>query len=283
MASKNKIVEIFGIKTETVSPVSSAALRSAVAAQECPYRSGRCIKTRKSVSDVAIGTCVVEHKQASVIICPHRMLEGRRVFSDCIHLLTLHQPGNDFHVIPEVEVPGGMVDFFLVSSKSGKVRDFAGIELQTVDTTGTIWPWRQRFLQENGIQVNETGESALRPFGMNWKMTAKTILVQLHHKVETFSNWKKHLVLVVQDVLLDYICREFSTSHLEREARIGDPMHFHSYRLGGRGIELASRLSTDVEGVASALNRSVSALPELATITKSLESRISDATRLTVV
>lgn len=42
---------------------------------------------------------------------------------------------------------------------------------------------------------------------MNWKMTAKTILVQLHHKIDTFESISKHLVLVVQDYLLDYMKR----------------------------------------------------------------------------
>jgi hypothetical protein len=37
---------------------------------------------------------------------------------------------------------------------------------------------------------------------MNWKMTAKTILVQMHHKVETFEHINKKMVLVIQDVLL---------------------------------------------------------------------------------
>ena len=42
-------------------------------------------------------------------------------------------------------------------------------------------------------------------FGMNWKMTAKTILVQLHHKVDTFENLNRKLVLVLQQPLLDYM------------------------------------------------------------------------------
>ncbi|MBM4012853.1 MAG: hypothetical protein FJ286_16060 [Planctomycetes bacterium] len=275
----SKVVEFFGVSTAS-REATSEKLRALVDSQACPYRNSRCIKTRKSAPDVAIGTCVVTHSEKPVIICPHRMLERRKVFSDCIHLLSLHQPGNDFHVLPEVEVPGGMVDYFLVSSRGGKVRDFVGIELQTMDTTGTVWPERQRFLKSKGLRVDPSDVASKKPFGMNWKMTAKTILVQLHHKVETFSGWQKHLVLIVQDVLLDYIRREFATSHLESEARVGDPMHFHAYRIGTSGLELASRLSTDVEGVASALNRKTTAPHDLAKITATLEGRIGPATRL---
>lgn len=277
----SKLIEFFGHDISSRG-VSSSKLKSLLKNQSCPYRNSRCIKTRKSSPEIAIGTCVVTHSERPVIICPHRMLEKRKVFADCIHLLTLHQPGNDFHVIPEVEVLGGMVDYFLVSSRGGKVRDFVGIELQTVDTTGTVWPERQRFLKSKGLTVDERDVASSRPFGMNWKMTAKTILVQLHHKVETFSALQKHLVLVVQDVLLDYIRKEFATSHLETDARVGDPMHFHAYKVDSGSLQLSSRLSTDVEGVASALNRKNSASPSLANITTTLERRIGPATRLVI-
>ena len=128
----------------------------------------------------------------------------------------------------EVRIPGGSVDYFLVSVRNRDVVDFAGIELQTLDTTGTVWPERQRLLESFGLPTDVSDRGAARSFGMNWKMTAKTTLVQLHHKIETFEHLNKHLVLVLQDCLLDYIKREFVFGHVET-ARIGDPMHFHAY------------------------------------------------------
>jgi len=59
-----------------------------------------------------------------------------------------HEPGNELHIVSEVSIPGGSVDYFLVSAKDGKVKDFVGIELQTLDTTGTVWPERQRLLKK---------------------------------------------------------------------------------------------------------------------------------------
>ena len=50
----------------------------------------------------------------------------------------MHEPGNELHTVPEVSVPGGSVDYFLASVRDGKVKDFVGIELQTLDTTGTV-------------------------------------------------------------------------------------------------------------------------------------------------
>ena len=57
---------------------------------------------------------------------------------DCLQLLTLHEPGNELHVVSEINLPGGSVDYFLVSAARGKVRDFVGVELQALDTTGTV-------------------------------------------------------------------------------------------------------------------------------------------------
>ena len=35
-----------------------------------------------------------------------------------------------------------------------------GIELQTLDTTGTVWPERQRLLKELGVSRGDDGEEA---------------------------------------------------------------------------------------------------------------------------
>ena len=108
------------------------------------------------------------------------------------------------------------------------LKDFTGVELQTMDTTGTVWPERQRLLNEHGFPVDRADIENRKPFGMNWKMTAKTILIQMHHKSETFEYLNKHLVLIIQKPFFDYINREFSFSHIQG-ARIGDPVHIHSY------------------------------------------------------
>jgi Restriction endonuclease NotI len=204
----NKITELFTFNTQADNLDWSNIIQN----QRCGYLDKKCIKNRKSEPDIAIGTCTVRYGKdnSDVIICPHRLLENRQIFLDCIHLLTLHEPGNELHIVPEVSIPGGSIDYFLVSVRNKKVKDFVAIELQTMDTTGTVWPERQRFLQMQNI---ESGIIADKPFGMNWKMTAKTILVQLHHKIQTFENISKHLVLVVQDRLLAYILRFANKFH----------------------------------------------------------------------
>ena len=116
---------------------------------------------------------------------------------------------------------------------------------------------------------------------MNWKMTAKTILVQLHHKIQTFESVNKHLVLVVQDRLLDYMGKEFSFGHLN-DARVADPMHFHPYVLkqikDGHRLELAKRLSTDTAGIAICLGLQSEAKVDLDVILKLIEQKLTTRT-----
>jgi hypothetical protein len=279
----SSIVELFTIPTLA----SDADWQEIAVSQHCAYLNRKCIKTRKSEPEISIGTCSIRHGVKSsreLIVCPQRFLERGQIFLDCLHLLTLHEPGNELHTIAEIEVPGGSVDYFLVSAQAGKVIDFVGIELQALDTTGTLWPARQQFLASAGAAV-DLDEAGTGVYGVNWKMTAKTTLMQLHHKIETFEGLGKHLVLVVQDALLDYMRREFMFSHI-KDAKLGHAMHFHSYRLHQRDdrytIQLDSRKSTDAQGIAQALGRQADTRIELEIIQAVLESKLSERTLLRI-
>ncbi len=257
--------------------------KTVIDGQQCPYTRKRCFKVRKSEPDISIGTCTVRYGAGfdNIIICPHRLLERRQIFTDCLHLLTMHVPGNELHLIPEVSIPGGSVDYFIVSVDSDrKVRDFIGIELQTLDTTGSVWPERQKAVRELGLHCEDAVPD--KPFGMNWKMTAKTILVQLHHKVRTFENINRHLVLVVQEQLLNYIKKEFSFSHVSSHPLAGDAVHFHSYGLktvdDRLKLCLKERYSTDSEGISRLLGLNADAKVEFDEIARMLENKVSDKT-----
>ena len=257
--------------------------KSLLRKQQCRFSGKRCFKIRKSRTNVSIGTCIVQYgaERKDVVICPHRLLERKQIFIDCIHLLNSHQPGNELHLVPEVTIPGGSVDYFLVSTDANrKVKDFVGIELQTMDTTGTVWPERELALLELGLRKNVS--EPIKSFGMNWKMTAKTILVQLHHKIDTFQAINKHLVLVMQDHLLEYMKREFAFDHVNSQPLIGDSMHFHSYRIQKEGqdykLVLDNRCSTDSAGISELLGLNADANIGFEEIARILESKISGKT-----
>lgn len=280
--SVSAICELYGQPT-TATTIDWPAV---VSEQHCPYLRRKCLKVRKSEPDQTIGTCSVRYgrERRSVIICPYRMLERNQVFLDCVHLLSRHEPGNELHVVPEITVPGGSVDYVLVSARRRRVEDFVGVEFQTLDTTGTIWPERQRFLEAVGMPVGEAVTETGRSFGMNWKMTAKTALVQLNHKIGTFEDLNRHLVLAVQDCLFTYMSESFRFAHL-RPARPGDSMHFHTYSHAPAGdarfrIEMSDRLSTDADGVATCLGLQADPRVELAEIVAALEAKLEDETLL---
>jgi hypothetical protein len=277
----SNVIELFGNPTANRTDIDWKAV---VEKQWCPYLNRKCIKVRKSQPDISIGTCSVLYgrKKRPILICPYRLLERHQIFSDCLHLLSLHEPGNELHILPEITIPGGSVDYFVASVRDSKVKDFVGIELQTLDTTGTVWPARQKYLTQVGVDVVRENSAEYKTYGMNWKMTAKTILVQLHHKVQTFETIHKHLVLVIQDFLLEYLQSQFQFSHL-KTARKGDPMHLHAYTMtdqagNGYKLHLAARLSTDSEGIATCLGLQAEANVELSKIVQQLEARISKDT-----
>jgi uncharacterized metal-binding protein len=117
---------------------------------------------------------------------------------------------------------------------------------------------------------------------MNWKMSAKTILVQMHHKITTFEHLSKHMVLVIQDCFCDYMAREFRFSHMNL-ARQGDSFHIHSYSLDKTNensfrLQLRNRISTDADGIALCLGLHAEAKIELEVLVKQIEKRLSDKT-----
>ncbi|HSW66364.1 MAG TPA: NotI family restriction endonuclease [Bacillota bacterium] len=277
------IVEFYGyyVKDPTVD------WKKVVENQVDKYTGKRSIKIRKSEATQTIGTTVVRvgKDPRDLIVDPTRFLEAGKVFVDCLHLLKNHEPGNELHLVPEMPIPGGNVDFFLVSARDGKVIDFVGIELQALDTTGSLWSERLLLLKELGL--NTDTEIEKKNFGINWKMTAKTTLVQLHHKLSTFEHLNKHFVLVLQDHLLNYMEREFDFSAMNEPPRAGDSMQIHAYRHQineyDTTIKLSRRLSTDIEGVAKSLGLRAEAKVELEIIVDRLEKRISDFTRFTPI
>lgn len=282
----NKVVELF---THSAGEPGQN-WKTIVKQQQCPFLGKTCCKVRKSDAETSIGTCTVLYGRAAepIIICPTRLIERGQIFIDCMHLLTTHEPGNELHIVSEISIPGGTVDYFLVSVRRGRVRDFVGIELQTLDTAGTVWPERQRLLKELRVPRRNKAETSQKSYGMNWKMTAKTILIQMHHKTQTFEHVNKKLVLVTQDKLLVYMTKEFNFGHLSTPPTVGDSVHFHAYGMTKQQdhsyrLTLQSRLSTDADGIARCLGLQAEARVELEEIVKALQAKISPATLFTPI
>ena len=255
MTTKHRIAELFGKSILD----DSVNWKRIVNSQECPFTSTTCYKIRKSDPQTSIGTCIVRFKRERIplIICPKRFLADGQIFADCQHLLMDPQPGDEVHLVPEIPVPGGSVDYFMILVRQQTLVDFVGIEIQALDTTGTVWPYRQRFLKEVEA-LDDPVELENKPMGINWKMTSKTILMQLHHKIGIFESLGRKLVLVLQQDLMDYMANEFTFDHFNT-ANKDDAMHFHSYQLilsssGESTLTIEERKSTNSVGLSRALS-----------------------------
>lgn len=282
MAFPKEPLELYTRGTQEA--LTRAQWSNVLKAQHCSYLNKTCIKTRKSDPDISIGTCTVGYQGIPTIICPHRFLQRRQIFLDAIHLLKRHDPGNQLHVVPEVQVPGGNIDYFVVSTHRSEVRDYLAIEIQALDTTGTVWPSRQQVIDKL-LEVPAELPKA-NSYGMNWKMTAKTILVQLHHKVTTLELLNKKMILIIQDVFFDYMVEHFSTASLH-DAEDEDSTHFHIYEVTQLGdktfsIDLTSRHSTTAVGIEQVLGLRRDAAVSEETLTARIRAKISDETLLTI-
>ena len=154
-----------------------------------------------------------------------------------------------------------------------------------MDTTGTVWPERQKFLLEHGIAVDKEDFDYRKSFGMNWKMTLKTILVQMHHKSETFENINKHLVLIIQKPLYEYMRKSFDFKGIDG-VRLGDSVHIHSYQFEQENnklhLSLDTRVSTDSAGIAHCLGLNAERNMKIEDIIHILEPKIIESNRLKI-
>jgi hypothetical protein len=217
----------------------------------CPFLDGECKKRRKSEGE-SIGTCTVGYRgrgQAEYkphCICPHRF-ETPEVLGEIESLLV---DEGEYFATPEVPLQGTSIDY--VTGKradDGTVLDFAGVEIQALDTTGSVWNHREAYYDDRDM------EEINKNYGINWAMSlTKTMMQQAYKKGQTFREWGENLIFLVQDVSIDYIRNNYNASGL-RSARKEDPVHFYSYKLdfnyetNNYEWEVDEKLSADISGV----------------------------------
>lgn len=272
----NKVNEMFGRYTNgSQFPDLHTALRT----QSCPFKNGgKCYKTRKSDPDTAIGTCSLcfDNVEQPLLICPEPLTKDHKIFNDCLPFIADSIPGSDLYLVPEVKVADSRIDYVLVAIRNNCPINFVGIELQTLDTTGSIWNSRQKLLLDHGYPVNE-GEARSNGAGVNWKMTSKTILGQLLQKSEIFANMNRNLVLVCQTPLFLYMQRSYNFKEL-RVSDQRDVLHFHVYDYiavnDEMSLQLSDRKSASLEVVRAMMRNPEENNPDLLSINETLMRRL---------
>ena len=280
-----KVNELFGIYTNGK---SMPDLHEALKLQVCPWAStkgGKCYKTRKSDSSIAIGTCSLhfDNIRQPLLICPSRLKDRNKIFNDCIQFVANNIAGNELNLIPEVSTSVGNIDFMLVVAHQKKVVDFVALELQTIDTTGSVWNFRQDLLRENGYDVEPGGSK--RSVGINWKMTAKTILAQMVQKAELFDGMSKNLVLICQTPLYEYMEKSFNFAQVHERPSDRDVLHFHVYDYNPLGtrmeLSLAFMRSASLDVVQNMMGMNADASKEYSAIIEALTPKIIPDYRFT--
>ena len=116
-------------------------------------------------------------------------------------------------------------------------------------------------------------------------MTLKTILIQMHHKSETFEHLNKHLVLIIQKPLYEHMKLDFDFDGIDG-VRLGDPVHIHSYDFDEKDnklcLSLHTRVSTDSAGIAKCLGLNAEGKVELQDMISILEPKLLESNRLRV-
>ncbi|WP_336357863.1 NotI family restriction endonuclease [Haloarcula sp. CGMCC 1.6347] len=218
----------------------------------CPFLGDTCKKRRKSQGE-SIGTCSVGYRGRGQdeyrphCICPHRF-ETEDVLGE---IEPLFVDEGEYFATPEVPLLGTSIDY--VAGKradDGTVLDFAGVEIQALDTTGSVWEYREGYFDEDRDMTDVDGT-----YGINWAMSlTKTMMQQAFKKGQTFRDWGENLIFLVQDVSIEYIRDNYDASGL-RPARSDDPVHFYSYSLNYSyeseqyEWEIDEKLSADIEGI----------------------------------
>lgn len=272
---------MFGVYTNSDTfPDLSESLKT----QLCPWSKGkRCYKTRKSDPDTAIGTCSLcfDNIEQPILICPTRLLDGNKIFIDCLPFISSSITGSELYLVPEVKTSCGRIDFVLVAARNNVPIDFVPIELQTLDTTGSIWNDRQSMLIEHGY-TDENG-NARGGVSLNWRMTAKTILAQLVQKSQLFAGMGKNLVLVCQTPLYEYMEANFNFSNVRKNADLRDVLHFHMYDYKRNNdamqLSLAYERSADLNTVNGIMGLNTDSNQALHEITELLTNKLTPENR----
>lgn len=190
------ISEIFGKSILDTSQMASKIRES----KHCPFRDSKCTKSSKANP---IGICSLSDGLEAAAICPVRFQEDGRMFRDAAKIA--FGPGCEFAVFSEIHIlriPSvsgkrgtkiGKVDFLLGQIESGRIKDFAALEVQASYFSGeAIRPAMDHFLKHGALDDAISGR---RP---DFRSSAqKRLMPQLQLKVPVFRRWGKKFFVVV--------------------------------------------------------------------------------------
>ena len=210
-----------------------------------------CDKIRKGRPNALIGNCSLskynytKKENENWIVCPHRFLQYSTIFEDSRIFFNNQQ---NLKIVKEIKIgEHGSSDFMVFNNKNNEIDEILSIEIQSIGTsnTGDIWDARNDFLQAK-LRDNYN-------FGINKKMSSKTILIQLLHKLEVLKDINIKILLVIQDYFLEHLRKNYEIDSNFRNQDLNDQIHIHSYNFMknslGHELKLKESISTDMKGL----------------------------------
>lgn len=196
------IAEIFGHAPDDLTEAS----RSLWTLSACPFVEGPCTKTNHDKS-IVYGTCSVQNLNGDeVIICPNRLYAenyevirkvSRDTFGPDIDFCTFteyvrrrRQAGSVVVALGQKsgrEVALGKslsIDWVLALLIDGELRDYTGLEIQSMDITGNYrdcWQAYKDLPENNAQRIPDSGH------GINWANVHKRLIPQLIRKGSVFA------------------------------------------------------------------------------------------------
>lgn len=194
--------EVFGYRIN----VQSREARKARKRHWCPFANQKCDKKSRLIR-YPMGVCSAQYGAKVIALCPKRFLQDHTVFRD----IADHYFGgsNDLLIFSEVALRDvGTFDYVMVKHEpmSSEIQDFAIIEFQTGQTTGTgeLVRGLQDFLSGHGLEGENYG------FGLNLADIWKRSLTQILNKGIVVERWRQKIYWVVQEPVYQDLLGRYS-------------------------------------------------------------------------
>ena len=300
------IVETFGYRISDKSEIAEFHRTDKL----CPFLGRRCWKSFRAGS-IVHGTCVVKPPNSEeVIVCPDRLYsENFRVlrevateaFGSGIELIgpeaLADSQGKPNRVVVfgkrwgrELQVPknadstgGYSADWILARvDASGKLEEFAPLEIQTMDTSGSYqgeWHRLYNLPLPTGVTIKSSG--------INWENVNKRIIPQLLTKGNVFGReplCKKGLFFVCPTPVYERLMGRLGAKLSSWPMRAG-ALTFRWYSLSASGVPATPRslvldgqFTTTVENLKEAFN-SILNLPSMGAMGTIIQAALDSAVK----
>jgi hypothetical protein len=193
--------EFFGFPPENNSKEAAETRKN----YYCPWLRQQCIK-KSRLLEHPLGVCSVLHVGKPHVICPERIADAEIL--DWIAQKVLGKQ-TGYYLLKEVSLGRiGKLDFVVVEMENDSISKFFGIERVALDTTNT----GQIVNAVDDFFKGEMKESY--NYGINWKNVIKRTIPQIIAKGDVFEAWNAYIVWIVQDVLYDYLVKNYGL-HLQ--------------------------------------------------------------------